>query len=164
MWRRLIDSVLSKTGLSKLDHPTEDQMFPRKHVDTVIFVVIVGLFITFRLWHLNYFSLDGDEIFSVQAARQDLFSISSFIVRDLVHPPLFYLLLKIWISIVGESLLWLRLLPAITAVASLFPFFLLCRELNCHIRERNVACCYSPSTVIWFITHSTCGCTVCCFF
>lgn len=102
-------------------------------------MLIVALFITFRLWHLSYFCLDGDEIFSVQAARQNWTIMSSVIVRDLVHPPLFYLLLKIWIGIGGESLLWLRLFPAITAVASIFPFLLLCRELKFQIPERNLA-------------------------
>ena len=116
-----------------------NQMLLRRHVNTIILLAIAAIFITFRLWHLSYFSLDGDEIFSVQASRQNWNALPSVIVRDLVHPPLFYLLLKIWISIGGESLLWLRLFPAITAVASIIPFLLLCRELKFQIPERNLA-------------------------
>jgi uncharacterized membrane protein len=52
------------------------------------------------------------------------------VVSDVVHPPLFYIFLKIWILITGESLFSLRILPTLIAIAALIPFFLLCRELN----------------------------------
>jgi uncharacterized membrane protein len=47
-----------------------------------------------------------------------------------VHPPLFYLLLKIWIGVGGESLLWLRLFPALISIAAIMPIVLLARELK----------------------------------
>ncbi|HXL81781.1 MAG TPA: glycosyltransferase family 39 protein [Pyrinomonadaceae bacterium] len=62
-----------------------------------------------------------------------------FVAADIIHPPLFYLLLKIWIAIGGESLLWLRLLPALFGIAAIIPFFLLCRELDLRLNERNLA-------------------------
>ncbi|MBD0372987.1 MAG: glycosyltransferase family 39 protein [Pyrinomonadaceae bacterium] len=114
-------------------------MFLRRNVHTAIFVLAVALFIAFRLWHLTYYSLDFDEIFSVQAARQTWAALLSVIADDLVHPPLFYLLLKVWIVIGGESLFWLRLFPALTAIASIIPFLLLCRELKFQMPERNLA-------------------------
>jgi uncharacterized membrane protein len=49
------------------------------------------------------------------------------------------LLLKIWIAIGGESLLWLKLLPVTVAVASILPLLLLCRELNLSAIETNTA-------------------------
>jgi uncharacterized membrane protein len=104
-----------------------------------LFALAVGLYIATRLWHLTAFSLDGDEIFSVLAARMRWAELVSYIIRDVVHPPLFYLLLKVWIGIGGESLLWLRLFPALTAIAAIVPFFLLCRELNLRDMEMNLA-------------------------
>ena len=56
--------------------------------------------------------------------------MSSFVAQDLIHPPLFYALLKIWIGIGGDSLLWLRLFPVFFATLALFPFLHLCRELK----------------------------------
>lgn len=54
----------------------------------------------------------------------------SFIAQDLIHPPFFYALLKLWIGIGGDGVLWLRLLPLTLAVLALFPFISLCRELK----------------------------------
>jgi 4-amino-4-deoxy-L-arabinose transferase-like glycosyltransferase len=56
-------------------------------------------------------------------------SILGFVAADLIHPPLFYLLLKIWIGIGGESTLWLRMLPAIFSIAAIPLYLLICREL-----------------------------------
>jgi hypothetical protein len=45
----------------------------------------------------------------------------------------------VWIAIGGESLLWLRLLPALISVATIVPFVLLCRELRLSVAELNLA-------------------------
>ena len=39
----------------------------------------------------------------------------------------------------GESLLWLRLLPALVSIAAIIPFLLLCRELKLKQSEWNLA-------------------------
>ena len=44
-----------------------------------------------------------------------------FVAADIIHPPLFYALLKVWISIGGESLFWLRLFPLLTSIAVIIP-------------------------------------------
>jgi mannosyltransferase len=49
---------------------------------------------------------------------------------DLIHPPLFYALLKVWVAAGGDSLLWLRLFPALTSIAALVPLLLLAHELR----------------------------------
>ncbi|PYS52749.1 MAG: hypothetical protein DMF68_00945, partial [Acidobacteria bacterium] len=95
-----------------------------------LFILIASLYISSRLWHLTSACLWFDEIFSVHAARYAWTRMLSFVAADVVHPPLFYALLKIWIGIGGESLIWLRLLPAILSVAAIVPFLLLCRELG----------------------------------
>lgn len=95
-----------------------------------IFIAVSLLFIVSRLWHLTDSCLWFDEIFSIHAASNDWSNFISFIAKDLVHPPLFYLLLKFWLVIGGESLLWTRLFAVVFAVLSIVPFLLLCRELK----------------------------------
>jgi len=99
----------------------------------------VALFAAVRFWRLTASCLWFDEIFSVHAARHGWTQIFSFVAADLIHPPLFYVLLKVWIGIGGESLLWLRLFPALTSVAAVLPFYLLCREFKLTPHQRNLA-------------------------
>src|SRR5262249_6232722 len=63
----------------------------------------------------------------------------AFVLGDVVHPPLFYLLLKAWIDLGGETLLWLRFFPVLAAALAIIPFLLLCRELKLSAVETNVA-------------------------
>ncbi len=105
----------------------------------IIFVLIIYLYIALRLWHLGAYGLWLDEVFSVNVARLGWREIIPFVAQDIVHPPLFYLLLKIWIGIGGETLFWLRLLPALTAIAAIVPLFLLCRDLRLTAVEINTA-------------------------
>ncbi|CAN5423217.1 hypothetical protein BH10ACI2_BH10ACI2_14520 [soil metagenome] len=92
--------------------------------------IIAAAFILLRISGLTSSCLWFDEIFTVHAAEHDWSDLFSFVALDLIHPPLFYVLLKLWIAIGGEGLLWLRLLPFGFAVLSLPAFFLLCRELE----------------------------------
>jgi uncharacterized membrane protein len=92
--------------------------------------LVIVLFIVARLWHLTSNCLWFDEIFSVHAAEHSWAGLLRFVAADLVHPPLFYLLLKIWIGIGGESVLWLRLFPAIASIAAIVPIILMARELK----------------------------------
>ncbi len=104
-----------------------------------VFGFAVVLFVAARLWRLSIYSLRPDDIFSLRAARLEWSDLIAMVVKDIVHPPLFYLLLKVWISAGGESQLWLRLFPVLTAMAAIFPFVLLCRELKLRAAETNLA-------------------------
>lgn len=101
--------------------------------------LVIVVFIIARLWHLTSSCLWFDEIFSVHAAEHSWRTILPFAAADLVHPPLFYILLKIWIGIGGESLLWLRLLPALVSIAAIAPVLLLSRSLNLSAAESTLA-------------------------
>ncbi|HEV2859484.1 MAG TPA: glycosyltransferase family 39 protein [Pyrinomonadaceae bacterium] len=90
----------------------------------------MALYVVARLWRLTAGCLWFDEIFSVHAARHPWPELWRFVAADLIHPPLFYALLKLWVALGGESLLWLRLFPVLTSVAALVPFLLLARELR----------------------------------
>ena len=111
---------------------------PRR-TQTWIFWALVTLYIAARAWHLAAICLDGDEIFSITIARGDWAKLTADAARDSVHPPTFYYLLKLWVSLGGESLLWLRSLPALFSVLSLAPMVLLCRELRLRRVEVNAA-------------------------
>jgi uncharacterized membrane protein len=82
------------------------------------------------VWHLTDSCLWFDEIFSVHAAEHSWGSLFKFVAQDLIHPPLFYATLKLWIWIGGESLLWLRMLPVVFSALALVPFVYLCKELK----------------------------------
>lgn len=105
----------------------------------ILLSLVIVLFIVTRLWHLTSSCLWFDEIFSVHAAEHPWGSLLQFVAADLVHPPLFYILLKIWIGIGGESLLWLRLFPAIVSIAAVLPILLMARELKLSAAETTLA-------------------------
>src|SRR5262249_18855511 len=97
------------------------------------------IFIAFRLWRLSSHCLYTDKIFSVEPSRHSWAGLIAFVLEDVVHPPLFYLLLKVWTEWGGESLLWLRLFPVLIAAIAIIPFFFLCCELKLRPIETNVA-------------------------
>jgi 4-amino-4-deoxy-L-arabinose transferase-like glycosyltransferase len=92
-----------------------------------------------RLWRLDESCLWFDELFGVHAARHAWGALPRFIALDLVHPPLFYLLLKVWTALGGESVWWLRLLPAVTSSLAAVPLVLLARELRLTARAAALA-------------------------
>ena len=96
----------------------------------IIFGALAILYVAIRMWHLDASCLWFDEIFSVQAAEHSWNSLFWFVAQDLIHPPLFYATLKLWIRIGGESLLWLRLLPVLFSIIAIVPFIYLCKELK----------------------------------
>jgi hypothetical protein len=107
--------------------------------DAIVFTLLVALFAAARLWGLADYCLDCDEIWSLRFARQDWGGLLTAVAEDVSHPPLFYLLLKAWIAVGGESLVWLRLFPAVTAIACVVPLLLFCRSLRLGWAETNLA-------------------------
>lgn len=95
-----------------------------------ILAAICLVYILLRFWHLTDSCLWFDEIFSIHAAEHSWNSLLWFVAQDLIHPPFFYILLKVWIAVGGESLFWLRFFPVSFSVIALIPFYLLCRELK----------------------------------
>jgi uncharacterized membrane protein len=101
-----------------------------KKYKIVLPIILVCLYIFLRFWNFTGACLFFDEIFSVHAAKHSWDSMLWFVAQDLVHPPFFYVLLKIWILLGGESLFWLRLFPVSFSIIVLIPFALLCKELK----------------------------------
>jgi mannosyltransferase len=105
-------------------------MLEDRRTRLVLTLALCLVYISVRVWRLTDSCLWFDEIFSVHAAEHSWNSLFWFVAQDLIHPPLSYALLKIWIGIGGESLLWLRLFPVLFSALALFPFIHLCRELK----------------------------------
>ncbi len=113
---------------------------PRRHPALrLVLPALVVLYAAARLWRLTQFNLGRDEIFTLETARLGWRAMFAAVVNDVVHPPLFYLLLKIWLTLGGESLRWLKLFPALTAIVAVVPFLLLCRALRLRAATRDLA-------------------------
>ncbi|MFY9610926.1 MAG: glycosyltransferase family 39 protein [Blastocatellia bacterium] len=99
-------------------------------VSAAFFLLAVAVYVVARLWRLTAYGLFGDEVFTFWTADQDLAGVIVSVRSDVVHPPLFYLALKLWIALGGSSILWLKLLPVLFSLGVILPLLLLCRELN----------------------------------
>jgi len=96
-------------------------------------ILVVGfsvIYAALRFWHLTDSCLWFDEIFSIHAAEMNFGDLLWFVAQDLIHPPLFYVLLKLWSLAGGESLLWLRFFPLFFSILSIYPLVRFCRELK----------------------------------
>ena len=105
-------------------------MKPARKIWLAIIAVTCLIYIGLRFWNLTAQCLWFDEIFSVHAAGLEFENLFWFVAQDLIHPPLFYILLKLWIMLGGESLFWLRFFSVFFSIISLPPLFFLCRELK----------------------------------
>lgn len=105
-------------------------MNPQRIVKWTAIVLAVAVYVLLRLRGLTDGCLWFDEIFSVHAATMGFSELLGFVRLDLIHPPLFYILLKFWIMIGGESFAWLRFFPFLFSVATLIPIWLTMRELK----------------------------------
>ncbi|HTK42210.1 MAG TPA: glycosyltransferase family 39 protein [Gemmatimonadales bacterium] len=108
----------------------EAQPTAPRAADQFALILVVVLYMGLRLWNITSYSLWGSESYGLAIARESWHSMLHSAVEDVAHPPLFYCLLKLWITMGGEGLLWIKLLPVLFAIATIVPFILLCRELR----------------------------------
>ncbi len=111
---------------------------PRR-LEVAALCVLVAGFIGIRLWNLTAFCLDSDEIFSLLCARYKLGHLLESVQADVVHPPLSYLLLWVWVRIGGESMPWLRVLPFLLSILALVPVWIVFRQLKLNAPARIIA-------------------------
>ncbi len=121
-------------------------MTKRAHLETAAIVALFAAYVAFRFWRLTASCLWFDEIFSVHAASQPWSSILGFVAQDLIHPPLFYILLKIWTTVGGESVLWARMFPFAFAAAALIPLYFLARDLRLRTSQTLLAIAFIASS------------------
>jgi len=96
---------------------------------TLPLVLILALCFALRLLHLNQ-SFWLDEAITAIAIRGNSFSelITRFALKDF-HPPLYYLLLKLWSTIFGQSEIALRLPSVLFSVGTGFFVFLIGKKI-----------------------------------
>src|SRR3990172_9070860 len=82
----------------------------------LITLVVIGAGV--RLYLLAEKSIWLDEAFSITISQRSLVDMLSSIVRTDTHPPLYYLVLKIWL-VFGESETQARLLSTLFSIASI---------------------------------------------
>jgi uncharacterized membrane protein len=105
-------------------------MLSSRYVRNGFLLAVILIYILVRVWRLDASCLWFDEVFSVHAAEHDWISLLQFAALDLVHPPLFYAVLKAWIGFGGEGLYWLRLLPVVFSCLALIPLKFLTNEME----------------------------------
>lgn len=118
----------------------------------IVLVVTCGL----RFWMLGKYSFDPDEMFSVNAALAGWTEMFRIIVPDISHPPLFYVLLKGWLSIGPPLEAWVRVLPAMFGAATLVPLYGITRLLRLGLGATAVVLCLFAvnGEMVYFAQHA----------
>jgi mannosyltransferase len=80
--------------------------------------LVVGLAAVLRLYHLTWKSIDNDESFSWATTHKPVAQIlfDSFTLHGDIHPPVYWLTLKAWIALAGDSEVSLRLISACAGI------------------------------------------------
>lgn len=104
---------------------TNQKVFYKKEAVVLLFIMLLGLLL--RIYDLGSKSFWIDELLSIWHAR-DIINLKEFLSshQDNLHPPLYFLLLKIW-AYGGSSELWLRLLSVFLGVLLIPATYLLGR-------------------------------------
>ncbi len=94
--------------------------------------VVAGLavFAAFRIAELTTYALWYDELFSISLAQREWTELLGAAVADRTNPPLFYLFLKAWMGVGGDSVAWVRLLPCLIGIAAAVPLAALARRAS----------------------------------
>ena len=95
-----------------------------------IMVAVIGLYIGLRIWSLWTPHLWGDEVFSFSLSQGSWLTLFKRAGLDMIHPPLFYFPLKLWIYVTGSSVPGLRILPVMFSIVSIVPLIILGRKLS----------------------------------
>lgn len=83
---------------------------------------VLPLALVLRGWHIEQQNLWLDELYSLDVARRPLTEIVRCAAAD-VHPPLFYILLKIWMNLFGDSAAAVRSLSVVASLAAVVSVF-----------------------------------------
>lgn len=92
-----------------------------------LLIIFLGVFL--RLYQISY-SLDGDEIFSVQTATGSFSHVIEASIQDRPHPPLHNILLYLWINAFGNSEISVRLLSVLASAVFLVVLYRLSLRLT----------------------------------
>lgn len=91
-------------------------------------MMVLGLLV--RVWPLPHEAVDGDELFSERVAVASIPAAYVMVRDDLVHPPLYYFILKPVVAVLGTGALALRLLSLLAGILTIPLVWLLGKRLD----------------------------------
>src|SRR5438270_5437658 len=91
---------------------------------------VVFVYTILRLRHLGTYSLWCDEAFSVFVAKSQWRDLFRQVILDRVHPPLYYISLKLWVEVVGVSIAALRVLSVLFSALTLLPLWSCMKQIK----------------------------------
>jgi len=94
----------------------------------ILLVLITAFGLALRLYNLDAQSVWFDEAGSVAQSARSLDQLFAFLIDDVVHPPLHYLLLHGWFKLAGVSAFNARLVSVLFGTLSIPLFYLLARR------------------------------------
>ncbi len=99
-----------------------------KKPEKILLLLFFFLCLALRLINITQKNLWFDEVFSWHLSIESLYTISVQTAND-IHPPLFYFVLKSWNWFLGDSVLAMRLLPALLGSFSVFFVYFISRKV-----------------------------------
>jgi uncharacterized membrane protein len=114
-------------------HNFHDYVSSEKAVRVLSFAsaaIVASIYLSLRLSHLSSYSLWYDEVFSLVVARSQWSDLFRQVILDRIHPPLFYVLLKLWIAATGTSVRDLRLFSVFFSTLALVPLWDIMRRIK----------------------------------
>lgn len=111
--RRLVAQAPALADVATIHAPTGVVAWFARHWFALFMVVVVGV----RVWALDTGPYWYDEAFTVWLAQLPFERVLAATAGD-VHPPLWYVLVWLWVRVVGEEPALVRLLPAACSIAA----------------------------------------------
>ena len=102
---------------------------PNNRLSFILLLLIILIGISLRLYQLGSNSLWFDEAISVWFANESLGNILIKQTSGDVHPPFYYILLSLWINVLGNGEFEVRLLSAIFGILSIPLLYLIVKNL-----------------------------------
>ena len=128
-------------------------MESRRLISLFIFIFFFAVLLVRLLSNQANYSFDFDEIYSVVTSRYSYLQIASGLRYDPGNPPLFFLILKLWRSLIYNSEYNLRLLSIIFYCLS-FVFFFLTTKKNLSLPALIIAnSLFISSIPLYFFAH-----------
>ncbi|MBI5349016.1 MAG: glycosyltransferase family 39 protein [Chloroflexi bacterium] len=106
-------------------------MFSRQRLPFISLISFLSIASFLRLYDLTWNSFDNDEAFSWATSHRPLLQLinESFHMQGDPHPPVYWVMLKLWMMIAGESEMAIRLLTVFFGIIFIALTFALARKL-----------------------------------
>ena len=118
------------TSTPEIITPAQTRGLKRNGIANVVIAALWVVLVCLIFTHLTTAPLEHDESFTLSIALLPWHQAWAAAVADASHPPIYTMLVKLWIGLGGTSLVWFRILPAIIMSLLPVPFLLLARELR----------------------------------